>query len=136
MNRKTYYKLLEEYQDLISRKHFNPYLCERSRLDELKKRFGNEPGKFLRVRAIDAEEHAKHFMLGSSALLWVESEVGELERLVSLAEKIESEVSVEKADYEGTYYEAKFIAGLTLPQFLIVLLVSVAIYLIYWFLNH
>lgn len=132
MKKKIYYQLLSEYNNLIAQKRFNPYLVNRNRLCEVKKLLGDELKR--KMRFITAEIVSGEKRGVSRRYLWLEQE--RVEKLCWMAEKIQAEEILSDTDYADTYYEPKFIAGLTLPQFLIAALVSVAVVLIHWLFNH
>ena len=132
MKKKIYYQLLSEYNNLITQKRFNPYLVNRNRLCEVKKLLDDELKLKMRRIAAEIISGTKHDGV-SERSLWLEQKRW---RISWMAEKIQAEEILSDADYADTYYEPKFIAGLTLPQFLIAALVSAAVMLIHWLFNH
>lgn len=131
MNKETYYNLLKEYQTIISQKQFNPYLCDRKKLEEVKEKVIRQLRKNIINVAMNIVDEQKGRMPKDP------NRETKLQRMKNLMAKIENEEPITETDYTETYYIATFLFGLTLHQFLIVGAISAAIAIAITFLyNH
>ena len=134
MKRDKYYALLEDYRKQITWKEFNPYLCDRVSLEEIKWSVKKALKCSMNAVGADILDRYKHLRRMGGVIdadPQMRSLVKQKHRLDRLYKKIDSEEQVEPADYEDTYCEVSFLFGLTAPQFLVALLISAAVYLIY-----
>lgn len=132
MNKKIYCGLLREYQKLVGQKQFNEYLCDRSRLDEVRKTLLLETHKF-EGRILEKITRARRHGVSAQYLSYLDEKY---KRIAVLREKIFAESRIVDADYESTFCEQEIIAGFTLPEFLIAVLIGGVVGLIYWLFNR
>lgn len=130
MKKENYYNLLKEYQTLTSQKQFNQYLCNRTKLDEIKEALIRQLRKF--IVHIAAEMIEKEKRAARAGYHTYQSPLStKFERLKNLYSKIEKEEPITEADYADTYHKPVFLCGLTFPQFLLVAFISIAITFLY-----
>lgn len=142
MNKKTYYRRLEEYQDLISRKRFYSALCEQSELDKTKEKLIKEIRKFITYLTANMIEEQKRLtkirLPFERTLTFVNYQRMQKKRdaLGVLYQKIQKEENLQKEDYEDTYYRLRILCGLTAYELMAVLVATGIIALVHWFVNR
>ena len=136
MNAKAYYQAIDEYQRLISQKQFNDYFLDKERLSEVKGTLDRTLKNLIRntaVELVEFERKAKKRGIKLDSSVKHQQLEERLNHFKILREKILSEEPLEEKDYETTYREPKFIAGLTFPQTCFCVLAGIVFYLAYKF---
>lgn len=122
MRRKEYYELLAEYRKLIEQKQYNELFVDRTKLDAVKDALCNRLKHQIKLITVDEIQHMRR----TGRPLEEDVSAIEMRRLQTM---ISREEYIEEQDFANTYYQAKVLCGLTLPQFLVVLLVAIVVYL-------
>lgn len=130
MKKETYYNLFKEYQALISQKQFNQFLCNRTKLDEVKQTLIPQLKKIMIQTAAEIVDTEKQAMR-AGCRTYHSPLHDKLERLKNLYSKIEKEEPITEADYTDTFHKSIFLFGLTFPQFLLVTIISITATVLY-----
>lgn len=133
MNRKKYYRLLEEYNGMISKKQFNAYLCDQSELDKVKEALIKEIRKFITYVTAEIILEEKRLAkarlpfekpLKPSRSQWMQEKRN---KLGVLYQKIQLEESLLGEEYENTYSRPLIFSKHEAYMFMISLVTSVAV---------
>ena len=133
MNRKKYYRLLEEYNEIISKKQFNAYLCDQSELEKIKEQLVKEIRKFITYvtaeMILEEKRLAKAKLpfekpLKSSRSQWMQEKRN---KLGALHQKIQREESLLREEYENTYSRPLILSGHEVYMFMVWLVTSVVV---------
>lgn len=107
MKKRKYYKLLEEYRNIIVQMKFNQDFCNRNRLNEIVEELENEIRNALekiRQRSRLIIRRCSIYSYNYEELYYLQNK--EL-KLVKLLIKIKNKEYIENVEYENTYFKMR-----------------------------
>lgn len=132
MNKKRYYRLLNEYERISRQREFNQNFYDIDRFMELRRILIKQYSYSLKLITDEIIICKKQFHNGN---WFAEKRICELEKCRymhgKLLDKIENKEMIAKEDYENSFFEVKILGVFTRSQVLIYMLVISLIYFIY-----